>query len=148
VQVYPAGQLGNDPKAIEQLALGGVDFTVSSTGSYAPHVDSLNMTMLPYLVESYEQGWKLYDESKWLQTQFDKAPAKGFRFLATWEAGFRCMTFIHSLSCLRLYRRGFHAPAVDGWYRPGPDIRRGAHGGMHMVRPENRLRCRWAALHP
>ena len=92
VQVYPAGQLGNDPKAIEQLALGGVDFTVSSTGSYAPHVDSLNMTMLPYLVESYEQGWKLYDESKWLQAQFDKAPAKGFRFLATWEAGFRCMT--------------------------------------------------------
>jgi TRAP-type transport system periplasmic protein len=92
LQVYPAGQLGNDPKAIEQLALGGVDFTVSSTGSYAPHVDSLNMTMLPYLVESYEQGWKLYDESKWLQAQFDKAPAKGFRFLATWEAGFRCMT--------------------------------------------------------
>jgi TRAP-type transport system periplasmic protein len=92
VQVYPAGQLGNDPKAIEQLALGGVDFTVSSTGSYAPHVDSLNMTMLPYLVESYEQGWKLYDESKWLQAQFDKAPAKGFRFLASWEAGFRCMT--------------------------------------------------------
>ncbi len=92
VQVYPAGQLGNDPKAIEQLALGGVDFTVSSTGSYAPHVDSLNMTMLPYLVESYEQGWKLYDESKWLQAQFDKAPSKGFRFLATWEAGFRCMT--------------------------------------------------------
>ncbi len=92
VQVYPAGQLGNDPKAIEQLALGGVDFTVSSTGSYAPHVDSLNMTMHPYLVESYEQAWKLYDESKWLQAQFDKAPAKGFRFLATWEAGFRCMT--------------------------------------------------------
>jgi len=92
VQVYCCGQLGNDPKNIEQLALGGIDFTVSSTGSYAPHVDSLNLTMLPYLVETYEQGWKLYDESKWLQAQFDKAPAKGFRFLATWEAGFRCMT--------------------------------------------------------
>ena len=48
--------------------------------------------MLPFLVETYEQGWKLYDESKWLQAQFDKAPAKGFRFLATLEAGFRCMT--------------------------------------------------------
>lgn len=92
VQVYCCGQLGNDPKNIEQLALGGIDFTVSSTGSYAPHVDSLNLTMLPYLVETYEQGWKFYDESKWLQAQFDKAPAKGFRFLATWEAGFRCMT--------------------------------------------------------
>jgi tripartite ATP-independent transporter DctP family solute receptor len=92
LQVYPARQLANDPKAIEQLQLGGIDFTVSSTGSYATHLNSLNLTMLPYLVETYEQGWKLYDESKWLKGEFDKAPAKGFRFLATWEAGFRDMT--------------------------------------------------------
>jgi tripartite ATP-independent transporter DctP family solute receptor len=92
LQIFPAGQLANDPKAIEQLQLGGIDFTVSSTGSYATHLASLNLTMLPYLVESYEQGWKLYDESKWLKGEFDKAPAKGFRFLATWEAGFRDMT--------------------------------------------------------
>jgi TRAP-type transport system periplasmic protein len=98
VRVYPAGQLGNDPKNIEQLQLGGIDFTVSSTGSYAPHIDSLNLTMLPFLVDSYEQGWKLYDTSKWLKAQFDKAPAKGFRFLATWEAGFRCMTTKDPLS--------------------------------------------------
>jgi tripartite ATP-independent transporter DctP family solute receptor len=92
VQVYCCSQLGNDPKNIEQLALGGIDFTVSSTGSYAPHVGTLNLTMLPYLVDNYQQGWKLYDESKWLQEQFAKAPAKGFRFLSTWEAGFRSMT--------------------------------------------------------
>lgn len=98
VQVYPAGQLANDPKAIEQLQLGGVDFTVSSTGSYATHVPTLNLSLLPYLVENYEQGWKLYDESKWLQAQFAKAPAKGFRFLSTWEAGFRDMTTKEPLS--------------------------------------------------
>jgi TRAP-type transport system periplasmic protein len=92
VQVFCCSQLGNDPKNIEQLALGGIDFTVSSTGSYAPHVPSLNLTMMPFLVDSYAQGWKLYDESKWLKKQFDKAPAKGFRFLATREAGFRSMT--------------------------------------------------------
>jgi tripartite ATP-independent transporter DctP family solute receptor len=92
LQVFPASQLANDQKAIEQLQLGGIDFTVSSTGSYATHVATLNLTMLPYLVENYEQGWKLYDESKWLQGEFAKAPAKGFRFLATWEAGFRDMT--------------------------------------------------------
>ena len=38
VQVFCCSQLGNDPKNIEQLALGGIDFTVSGTGSYAPHV--------------------------------------------------------------------------------------------------------------
>ncbi|MCW5631684.1 MAG: TRAP transporter substrate-binding protein [Rhodoferax sp.] len=92
VNVYCCSQLGNDPKNIEQLALGGIDFTVSSTGSYAPHVPSLNLTMMPFLVDNYQQGWKLYDESKWLKEQFDKAPAKGFRFLSTWEAGFRSMT--------------------------------------------------------
>ena len=92
VQVFCCSQLGNDPKNIEQLALGGIDFTVSATGSFAPHVPSLNLTMMPFLVESYAQGWKLYDESQWLQEQFAKAPAKGFRFLATWEAGFRSMT--------------------------------------------------------
>ena len=92
VRVFCCSQLGNDPKNIEQLALGGIDFTVSSTGSYAPHVETLNLTMLPFLVDTYPQGWKLYDESKWLQKQFDKAPAKGFRFLSTFEAGFRCMT--------------------------------------------------------
>lgn len=92
VQVFCCSQLGNDPKNIEQLGLGGIDFTVSATGSYAPHVPTLNLTMLPYLVDNFEQGWKLYDESKWLAAQFDKAPAKGFRFLATWEAGFRNMT--------------------------------------------------------
>ncbi len=92
VNVFCCGQLGNDPKNIEQLVSGGIDFTVSATGSYAPHVDTLNLTMLPFMFDSYEQGWKFYDESKWLKAQFDKAPAKGFRFLATWEAGFRSMT--------------------------------------------------------
>lgn len=98
VQVFCCSQLGNDPKNIEQLGLGGIDFTVSSTGSYAPHVPSLNLTMMPFLVDNYRQGWKLYDESKWLQEQFAKAPAKGFRFLATWEAGFRNMTTREALS--------------------------------------------------
>lgn len=54
VKVYPAGQLANDPKAIEQLQLGGIDFTVSSTGSYATHLATLNLTMLPFLVENYD----------------------------------------------------------------------------------------------
>ena len=92
VQIYCCSQLGNDPKNIEQLALGGIDFTVSSTGSYAPHLPTLNLTMMPFLVDNYQQGWALYDNSQWLKAQFDKAPAKGFRFLSTWEAGFRSMT--------------------------------------------------------
>ena len=90
--MFPAGQLANDPKAVEQLQLGGIDFTVTGTGTYATHIPTLNLMLMPYLVESYDQGWKLYDDSKWLKAQFDKGPEKGFRYLAAFEAGFRCMT--------------------------------------------------------
>ena len=38
VQVFPAGQLANDPKAVEQLQLGGIDVTVTGTGTYATHI--------------------------------------------------------------------------------------------------------------
>ena len=92
VQIYPAGQLANDPKGVEQLQLGGIDFTVTGTGTYATHIPTLNLTALPFLIDTYEQGWKLYDDSKWMQAQFAKGPEKGFRFLSTFEAGFRSMT--------------------------------------------------------
>jgi TRAP-type transport system periplasmic protein len=92
LQIYPAGQLANDPKGVEQLQLGGIDFTVTGTGTYATHIPTLNLTAMPFIIESYEQGWKFYDESKWLQAQFAKGPEKGFRFLSTFEAGFRSMT--------------------------------------------------------
>jgi tripartite ATP-independent transporter DctP family solute receptor len=92
LQVYPAGQLANDMKGVEQLQLGGIDFTVTGIGTYATHLPTLNLMLMPYLFDSYEQGWKFYDESKWLKAQFDKGPAKGLRFISTFEAGFRCMT--------------------------------------------------------
>jgi tripartite ATP-independent transporter DctP family solute receptor len=92
LQVFPAGQLANDMKGVEQLQLGGIDFTVTGTGTYATHLPTLNLMLMPYLVDTYEQGWKFYDESKWLKDQFDKAPAKGFRILSSYEAGFRSMT--------------------------------------------------------
>tara|TARA_R110000787_G_scaffold137458_10_gene250503 strand:+ start:43059 stop:44069 length:1011 start_codon:yes stop_codon:yes gene_type:complete len=92
VRIYPSGQLANDPKAVEQLQLGGIDFTVTATGTYATHLKSLNLTAMPFLVDSYEQGWALYDSSNWLQGEFAKLPEKGFRILSTWEAGFRSFT--------------------------------------------------------
>ena len=92
VQVFPAGQLATDPKAVEQLQLGGLDFTVTGTGTYATHIPTLNLMLMPYLVETYDQGWRLYDSSPWLKKQFEQGPSKGFRILAIWEAGFRSMS--------------------------------------------------------
>ena len=92
VQVFHSGQLANDPKAIEQLQLGGIDFTVSATGSYAALHRPLNLTALPFLVDTYEQGWELYDNSPWLKAQFAQMAGRGVRVIATWEAGFRSFT--------------------------------------------------------
>jgi tripartite ATP-independent transporter DctP family solute receptor len=92
VEIFHSGQIANDPKAVEQLALGGIDFTVTGTGTYATHVKALNLTALPFLVDSYAQGWKFYDESPWLKAQFEQLPTKGMRVLAVWEAGFRSFT--------------------------------------------------------
>ena len=92
VQIYPAGQLADDAKSVEQLKLGGIDLAITGIGSYANHILPLNLTSLPYLLDSYEQGWKLYDDSKWMQAQFAKGPEYGFRFLSTFEAGFRSMS--------------------------------------------------------
>ncbi len=74
VQVFHSGQLANDPKAVEQLQLGGIDFTVTATGTYATQNKALNLAGLPFLVDTYEQGWKLYDESPYLKAQFDELP--------------------------------------------------------------------------
>jgi TRAP-type transport system periplasmic protein len=92
VMVFHSGQLGNDPQSIKQVSEGKLDFTLSSTGSYAGLVKELNLTALPYLVTSYEEGWLFYDNSPWLRSQFDKLPAKGMRHIATWESGFRSFT--------------------------------------------------------
>lgn len=92
VLVFHSGQLGNDAQSIKALGEGQIDFTASATGTFATLVPELNLTALPYLVDSYERGWRFYDESPWLRAQFDKLPAKGVRHLATWEAGFRSFT--------------------------------------------------------
>jgi TRAP-type transport system periplasmic protein len=92
VLVFHSGQLGNDPQSIAQVAKGELDFTVSATGSFASLVPSLNLTALPYLVNGYEHGWRVYDESPWMARQFAQLPVKGMRVVATWEAGFRSFT--------------------------------------------------------
>jgi len=92
VTVFHSGQWGTDPQSLERLAAGTLDFTVTATGTFAALNKSLDLAMLPYLVTSYEQGWALYDRSRWFARQFAKLPDKGVRILASFEAGFRSFT--------------------------------------------------------
>ncbi len=89
VQVYHSGQIANDAKSLEQLQAGGLDFAVTGVITFTTHVKPLSLVALPYLADSYEQGWKLYDTSKFIKAQADALPAKGMRVVGDWEAGFR-----------------------------------------------------------
>jgi tripartite ATP-independent transporter DctP family solute receptor len=92
VNVYHSETLGNDPKLIELTKLGGVDFCVSGIAIYANQLPELGLLALPYLVETFDQGWHLYDDSEWVKNYFNKLLDKNIRILSVWEAGFRCMT--------------------------------------------------------
>ena len=67
VDVYHSGQLANDQKGLEQAALGGVDFAISGNIVYANIVKEYNLTSLPYLIDSYEQGWHFYDDTNFMK---------------------------------------------------------------------------------
>ncbi len=92
VKVFCCGQLGNDPKSLEQVIAGGIDFVTSGVGTWAQFIPAYNVAMMPFLFDSLEQGWKWYDESKWVKALEAKAPEKGFRVMGSMEAGFRNLT--------------------------------------------------------
>jgi tripartite ATP-independent transporter DctP family solute receptor len=92
VDVHHSGTLGNGPKLLEQMRIGSVDFATTGTAIYGSQVPELTLLTLPYLVETFEQGWALYDHSKWVAEWTAKTQAKGIRIVAIWEAGFRQVT--------------------------------------------------------
>lgn len=92
VDVHHSSTLGDDPKLLEQVKLGAIDFAVTGVAIYSNQIPELGLLALPYLVESYEQGWALYDTSPWAKEWFAKLQSKNIRYLAMWEAGFRQLT--------------------------------------------------------
>jgi len=92
VNVYHSETLGSDPKLVEQVKLGAIDFCISGIAIYANQLPELGLLALPYLVETFEQGWHIYDDTQWVKDYFNKLLEKNIRVLSVWEAGFRCMT--------------------------------------------------------
>ena len=92
VDVHHSGTLGSDPKLLEQVKLGAIDMAISGIAIYSNQVPEVGLLALPYLVESYEQGWALYDTSPWVKEWLGKLQGKNIRVLSMLEAGFRQLT--------------------------------------------------------
>ena len=89
VQVFHSGQLANDARSLEQVAVGSIDLAITGVVTYATHTRPLNLIALPYLAETYAQGWRLYDESRFIAEQKQALIGRGMRVIGDWEAGFR-----------------------------------------------------------
>jgi tripartite ATP-independent transporter DctP family solute receptor len=92
VQVFHSGQVANDQRSLEQLQVGGLDFALTGVVTFTTHVRPLSLIALPYLAETYEQGWKLYDNSGFIKAQKEALAQHRMRFVGDWEAGFRSFT--------------------------------------------------------
>jgi tripartite ATP-independent transporter DctP family solute receptor len=92
VQVFHSGQVANDQRSLEQLQVGGLDFALTGVVTFTTHVRPLSLIALPYLAETYEQGWKLYDSSGFIKAQKEALAQHRMRFVGDWEAGFRSFT--------------------------------------------------------
>jgi len=92
IEVYHSGQLANDQKGLEQVTLGGLDFAIAGNIVYANIVKEYNLTSLPYLIDTYEQGWHFYDDTKFMQDLNKKFEPKGMKIVSVFEAGFRSFT--------------------------------------------------------
>jgi tripartite ATP-independent transporter DctP family solute receptor len=97
VQVYHSGQLANDARSLEQVAVGSIDLAITGVVTYATHTRPLNLIALPYLAETYEQGWRLYDNSQFIASQKQALIGRGMRVIGDWEAGFRSFSTTFAL---------------------------------------------------
>jgi tripartite ATP-independent transporter DctP family solute receptor len=92
IKTFPAGVLGNDNKLLELSVLGGVDFVVTGSALYGKYVKDMSLSLAPFLFENFEQGWEFYDNSAIAKNWYKGLEGHGLKVLATWEAGFRCLT--------------------------------------------------------
>lgn len=61
INVYPNGELGDEPSVLQQMQYGGVDFARVSVMTMADEVPLLNILQLPYLYEDADHLWRVLD---------------------------------------------------------------------------------------
>jgi len=92
VEIYPAGQFGKDQPTMEGLKLGTLEFAVAHDGAIATVHKPIGVLGIPFLYESHEHAWRVYD-SGWLREFSDDMVKKtGIRMLGLADNGVRHFT--------------------------------------------------------
>ena len=91
VEVYPAGELGDQPALAEQIMLGALDMAVVSLGNLAMYDKKLNAMTAPFLFSDYNHAHRTIDNfvMTWMNTGLVNHDAVG---LSMFDYGFRQTT--------------------------------------------------------
>ncbi|MBN2036393.1 MAG: TRAP transporter substrate-binding protein [Chitinispirillaceae bacterium] len=88
IDIYPSEQLGSEREIIEQLQLGSVAMTKTSSSPLESFIPSMSVFSVPYLFRDEEHAWKVFlgDIGKGI---LRKGEEKGLKGLCYYDAGFR-----------------------------------------------------------
>ncbi len=93
IEIFPAGVLGTHQSCQEQVSMGTLDFYITTAGlvSVFDPQRTQELIELPYLFDTYSQAYAFMD-TPYVTKFYEPLIAKGIRYLATWDNGFRHMT--------------------------------------------------------
>ncbi len=92
VEVYPAGQFGKDQPTMEALRFGTLEMAVAHDGAIATVHKPIGVLGIPFLYDSHEHAWRVYD-SAWREAfSADMVKRTGIRLLAVADNGVRHFT--------------------------------------------------------
>jgi C4-dicarboxylate-binding protein DctP len=92
VEIYPAGQFGKDAETMEGLKLGTLEMAVVHDGAIAGVFKPITLLGIPYLYESHQHAWKVYDGKFGQDLSALMVEKTGIRMLALADNGVRHFT--------------------------------------------------------
>ena len=91
IEVFPAGQLGNDSQILDGVKLGTIDLGMTGNPFFTSFAPEMNVLDLPYLFRDYGHAYKVLDGP--IGTDLLKAVERsGLKGLGSLEIGFRNLT--------------------------------------------------------
>ena len=91
IEVFPSGELGDDPTMLQGARLGTIDVVLVGNPYFTGFVPQLNLLDLPFLFRSDAHAYAVLDGEVG-QELMDAMASAGLQGLAFWELGFRSLT--------------------------------------------------------
>jgi tripartite ATP-independent transporter DctP family solute receptor len=88
IDIYPSEQLGSEREMIEQLQLGSVAMTKTSTSPLESFIPGMSIFSVPYLFRDSDHAWKVLN-GEIGKNILKEGESKGLKGLCYYDAGFR-----------------------------------------------------------